>query len=655
MTHPEPMVRCTLTGHKKYLEPLIDVLHELNIFHVEDFVEGKDSFFKIGVPIGYGEDVSRKLVKVRSISNYLDVKDSDETIKENVIASDIDTRLDALDREISEKSAKKSALENRLKEIDSETTELGPFLSSDLDLDYYGGYENIVVYTGSVSKPLNEDTIREISGMSYLLYGGTGSHTFSLFVPKKYEKPIYSYLYELGFKDARIPNKHGKPSELLRALETEKTDIRTQLETLDAEIAQLKEDYSNFILASDEFLSILSEKAELPLRIATSDYAFIIDGWIPENRYDLLVSAVNSKTNNRVYITKQEVDVHNEQEVAKVPVKHSNRNLPKNFEWVVDLYSRPKYTEIDPATILMISFPLVYGLILGDMGYALVLLTLALLIKKFVKLDWLNPMLNVLIACQISAFIFGFLYGEFMGFPLASYTEHGITIPGLIPGYETIVFDTVLVAGEHLMFPVHRTHIIYTMLLATAFFGFLHLNLGFIIGFFNIKNRHGLKHAVLEKGSWLVIQIGVILAVAGYLALNSLIITAVGAVIALAGVIMLFMGEGIQGPIELPGLFGNILSYTRILAVGLSSIYIASTVNSIAFEMIWSPSSGFSPMAIVAVIVFVLGHLLNSCLSIIAPGLHALRLQYVEFFGKYYSGGGREYNPFGHIRKYTEE
>jgi V/A-type H+-transporting ATPase subunit I len=118
---------------------------------------------------------------------------------------------------------------------------------------------------------------------------------------------------------------------------------------------------------------------------------------------------------------------------------------------------------------------------------------------------------------------------------------------------------------------------------------------------------------------------------------------------------MLLKGEGIKGPIELPSLLSNSLSYTRIIAVGLSSIYIASTVNLIAFEMMWEPGTPIGVATIGAIIVFLFGHALNTALSIMAPGLHALRLQYVEFFGKFYEGGGRKYDPFGYIRKYTEE
>jgi len=114
---------------------------------------------------------------------------------------------------------------------------------------------------------------------------------------------------------------------------------------------------------------------------------------------------------------------------------------------------------------------------------------------------------------------------------------------------------------------------------------------------------------------------------------------------------MLVAGEGAVAVIELPSILTNTLSYSRLLAVGLSSIGIATAVNTMS-GMAWSSGGIY---IVLAAIIFILGHGLNTALSIIAPGLHALRLQYVEFFTKFYEGGGRIYNPFGYNRIYTEE
>jgi V/A-type H+-transporting ATPase subunit I len=653
MNYPRRMTKCLIAGHKKHLEPTINCIHELDLMHVEDYVAGDESDFDIGAPLSYGEQVSRELFKIRSISNQLQVKPNDETtrLSKTDVSENLGKRLAEIDAEINQNTQKASQLDARLKEIESAQKELLPFMSFDLDLSLCKNYDNLTVFSGMASS-LNEARLSEITG-AYQLYAESGSKFFILFVSSTVEKEVLSLLSDMGYRESKAPDKAGKPSEIYTALDIEKSEINAQIETLKAELSVLNEKYGNFILASDELLSIMNEKAELPLRIATSEHTFIIEGWIPTDSYDRFVQTVTEKTNNGVYITALEVDLHDEKEVAKIPVEYENPKVTSPLSAVVELYSRPKYTEIDPSTILAISFPLIYGMILGDIGYALILLTLAFLVMKFIKSDAVKSLMMVLVYCQISALIFGIIYGEFMGFALAGYVSHGVHYAGLIPGLETIVFNSAPL-GEQLMFPLHRSHMIMTFIVATALFGFFHINAGFIFGFLGIRKNHGLMHAVCEKLSWVIVQLGVIAAIAGWYFIGIPGALA-GAAVAVIGVGLLFKGEGIKGLVELPSLLGNILSYTRIIAVGLSSIFIASTFNMLAFEIIWSPNSGFSIMAIFAIFVFVAGHALNSMLSIIAPGLHAIRLQYVEFFGKFYSGGGRAYKPFGHLKKYTME
>lgn len=649
MSRPKEMTKAVIVGHKSILNNTIDSLHDTNLFHIEDFVED-ESGFKISKPLKNAEDVSKKLVKIRSIANYLGIVKKEPVVqKTDSVLRDLDSKLDELDRTIATKTESIAQLDNELKDLDSQKKEILPYLSINLDFDYYRGYDSLKVFAGTVKGSLDDSQISSIT-KAYEMYFDSQSKSVVLFVAKNDADRVYELLQSLGFRDLRVPERGGVPSDLLRFIEQKEVEVTKKIESLKVDLESLKVKYSDFILSSDEVLSIESQKAELPLRIATSANAFIIDGWIPTENYDKVVSAVNSATNGKAYITSLEID---EEEEAQVPVEYNNSNIAAPMQQIMDLYSRPKYTELDPSSVILFTFPLMYGLILGDIGYALILGVMALIIKKVVKSDAVKPLMDILIYCQISTFIFGIIYGEFLGFSLASlHTEHG-TVPGLIPGWETIVLFNGL-GGEEFMFPIHRTHMVMTMIGVTVVIGLLQLNLGYLLGFANISRNHGIKHAVLEKGSWLIIQLGVLVAAIGYLGGNSGL-TYVGAGILVLGIVMLTMGEGIKGPIELPSLMGNALSYSRIIAVGLSSIYIASTVNDIAFKMIWADHSKINFLAVAAIIVFILGHGLNTVLSIIAPGLHALRLQYVEFFGKFYEGGGKKYNPFGYIRKYTEE
>jgi V/A-type H+-transporting ATPase subunit I len=650
MSRPKRMTKAIVIGHKSVLKNTIDALHDSNLLHIEDFVED-ESGFKISKPFQNAEAVSKKLVKIRSISNYLGIEQTKPVVqKSDAVLRELDAKLDKLDSAILEKTTIINKYETDLKDTETQKKELLPFLSINLDFDYYRGYENLKVFAGSVKGNMEEGLISSVT-KAYELFFDPNAKTVVLFVDKKDEDKVSEVLQTLEFKELRVPERGGVPSELLKEAEQKEADASRKIESLKAEVASMKSQYADFLLASDEVLSIENQKAELPLRIATSENAFIIEGWVPSDKYDTLINSVNDATSGRAYVTSIEIEEEEEEE-GHIPVEYNNSKVVAPMQEILDLYSRPRYTEIDPASILFITFPFIYGMILGDIGYAIILGAMALAIKTFVKSDAVKPLMNILIYCQISTLIFGIIYGEFLGFPLASmHGEHGV-VQGLLPFWNTVTLFPGI-AGESFTFPVHRSHMVMTMIGVSIFVGLLHLNLGFILGFINLSH-HSLKHAVLEKGSWMIIELGVLVAALGYFGGNS-VLTYVGAGILVLGIVMLTMGEGIKGPIELPSLMGNSLSYARIIAVGLSSIYIASTVNDIAFGMIWTDHSKIGFAAIAAIIVFILGHGLNTVLSIIAPGLHSLRLQYVEFFGKFYQGGGKKFNPFGYIRKYTED
>ena len=643
MLKPKQMSRVLFVGHKDYLEPTIEVMHDMHVVHIEEYTDKE--YFSIGKPLAGADQDSKTLLKLRSIANFLGIKKTYlEPTSAKKVSSELVGKLDELDSAVSEKLKRKSEIESNIKDTETNIQEIKVFSGVPLNFDLCRGYETLHVFAGTIKKDAEIEANLNRVTTDYQLYAGT-TGTIVLFVPAKHTDEVAELLNDALFNEANIPAMSGVPDELLGELKTQRDMFVTDLESLYSEIDSMKAQYEEFVLASEELLSIETQKKEAPLFFATSEHAFIIDGWVPDDEFETLESRVKEATSDRVHVTLHEESTDGvAADDANPPIEYDNPKIVKPFEAVMNLYARPKYHEIDPTTFVFIAFPLFYGMILGDIGYALILLGISLYGRSKLHGEGWNSLFTVLIYCNISTLFFGILYAEFLGFPLAGLHGH----PGLIPGWETIELFAGL-SGEHITYPIHRTHLVTTLLVVTLLIGVIHINIGYILGFRNVLVKHGMKAAVLEKGGWMVLQLGIFLLLFGMMDIVPGMLP--GAAVFVVAVIMLVAGEGGTAIMEIPSILSNVLSYSRLLAVGLSSIGIASAIN-IMSGMMWSSGGVF---IIVAVFIFIFGHAINTALSVIAPGLHALRLQYVEFFTKFYEGGGRIYDPFGYNRIYTEE
>jgi V/A-type H+/Na+-transporting ATPase subunit I len=636
MFEPQAMTKVIIAGSKDYMNIAIDAMHKHDVVHIADFTD-EDEDFKIGKPHASITKLSQRAVSLRSIASYLSIKGKEDIpnkYPEGAIIDTLDEKTERLDFEVAQVADRISQIDSSIKEVKDKKRMLEPLRSFDLPLDLYRGYSSLVVFVGTLKGSPAIDDITNDYELEAAPYGR--GQAIALFVPREFEEDVQKRLQDQGYSALPLPEMEGTPKDLLVDIEAQLGELESEKTKSDEDQAELRQKYIDYILASDEYLSIETQKAEAPLRFATTKNAFIVEGWVPSKDLELVQGDMDATTNGHVAVA---VDTSEAADVDKVPIALSNPMPSRPLEVLVKAFSLPKYNEIDPTTFMVFLYPFLFGLMLGDIGYGAVVIALAVLLTRRIKSKGIQALAAVALYAGISSVIFGFIFNEFFGAEVFGHK-----------GLLTFVHE----------YPaIPRLDNVLTLLIVTLMIGVLMLTLGYVLGFVNEYRQHGLKHAVFAKVSWICMLWGGVLVIALILpplTAGSGIQLSAGLVgglaIAVAGFVMLIIGEGVIGIVELPGLLSNVLSYSRLLSIGISSAGIALAVNRLSDALFFSKGGVF---IILGVLLLIVGHAVNTALGILDSGLQALRLHYVEFFTKFYRGGGIKYKPFGFRRKYTEE
>ncbi len=657
MLTPEQMSKVLIAGPKDALDSVIAELDSQRLFHIEDFVENDQeeyTGYKIGNPLAGAGDISKELLRLRSVTGAFSLQGEDldpkARIRRSELAAQIEKELPRIEDEVESLLAKRSALENHQKEIEQKIEVLTPFADLRTDLSLLHGYRTLTIFAGTIGKKIDLGVPSEV----YHSESKKGNFLVAA-VPVEYRQEVERKLLDAQFQAVPIPDELGPAKERISVYNVQREADRKDLEEISNQINALKSQHSEFLAACDELLSIEAEKAEVPLRFATTDHAFVAEGWVPTESLEGLVNGITKASGGKAYVTQLPV----EEGKDLPPMEYHNINFVKPSQFLIDVYSRPKYTELDPTLIVSIVFPIFFGLILGDVGYGALLLAMSLGLRMVIKGDDGRMLLDVLRNASIASIIFGFLFSEFLGFP----------IPGLHPVLPTRHLNIGGEAGGH-------GPAVPELMIMAIWIGIAYITLGRILGMINhARQDHGSHRvkAVLANLGWIMVMWGILLMIwsffamplmpdlTGYPALVAgLSIPAIaGVVLILVGILLIARDSALE-IVELPTILSHVLSFARLVGVGLSSVAIAMVVNFIAIGLIIEPQLEHLTiigviLIIVGVFVFLLGHLFNAILGLLGGGLQSLRLNYVEFFTKFYKGGGRKYDPFGLKRRFTED
>jgi V/A-type H+-transporting ATPase subunit I len=612
MLKPYEMSRIVVAGQRKVQESAIKELHKLEILHIVE--HSKNELADIGDPLESANRLSEIIVKIRALIATLGIKKKEAKIELKGL-SEIDSTTNILSEKVSKLSDELGSTESLISKNQALKHDLEILKDINMPLENFAPYRSLASFTGYVINDTAQIK-QELSKTTekFMLFDSiVGKKTFiALFVDTKSKEQAENALQKMSFSQVNFANisslkgnaSHNlaKSNHLQAKLESRENNIKNRME-------KLGQENKAFLLAAEEFLSQELEKSEAPLKFAATKDSFLIKGWVPTGQLDDTIDRLNKVSKNKIFIHHE-----NASDKDNVPVKLDNKAYAKPFEFFIDMYSLPKYKEIDPTFFMFLTYPLFFGFMLGDMGYGIVSFALFYLLKK--KFPKGAALFNILLLSSVASVIFGAIYGEFFGLEEIGH----FAIPHLIS----------------------RAHGITELMFISIAIGVIHINWGLIAGFVNLKKAHGLKHAIFEKASWFILQFGIALlalSILGKIYLHWL----AGAIFLILSIIMLYKGEGVKGLIELPSILTNILSYLRLMAIGLSSVSIAVVVNDMAAGFFHQ--GGF--MILSGILILLVGHALNIVLGLFGSFLHSLRLHYVEFFSKFFEGGAEKYMPFG--------
>ena len=425
---------------------------------------------------------------------------------------------------------------------------------------------------------------------------------------------------KFSIEDIDIHHKYlsGTPEDIKKFVNEKKAAYANEREIINKEfIAIAKTKYAK-LKGINEMIHIEMMRAAIGVNFKKTQKTTLVEGWIPTKMFTKFKTVLNKVLKNRIII--EEIDT---KEIA--PTLLNRPGILKSFDYIMEFFSLPRSDEIDPTWVFIFSFLIFYGLMVSDVGYGLLSLGLAYLITK--KTDPEGLLYNVSKIWEVSAFsaiLFGFLSNQYLGFSLNHYWIN----------YQA--FDWI--------------KSIPMILLATVFFGITQIIIGLIFSFINNYNK-GHKLMAVSKITSIIAIIAGIITVAGFLFhVFSGTVSLVAAAIAIPAFISTFALSGIEAA-ETINLITHPLSYARIFGFGLASIIIAMLIDQ-AFAP--SLSHGI-PLFIVFLILFIVLHFLNMIMGIFEGIIQGARLNYVEFFSKFYIGGGTKFRPFSFKRNYTRE
>ncbi|MER2014409.1 MAG: V-type ATP synthase subunit I [Methanobrevibacter sp.] len=649
---------------EKYVAPTVDALHESGLVQVSDISESIQQDPELAELVApakatpYTGKLSSLLMKTNGISELLGdslseghgLKDTlmsfispDMPVQKEVEALSTEDFIKKAEDTLAQVESKTSVIEGKLSALDTETSELksnkslaNRLSNFDMDLALLKDSKYTSTTVGRINAESSSEIKNELSKLTDELEIFTvptddkEGEIITVVTLKEFSDDVYSTLRKFDFEKIEIGDVEGTPKQIISNADSRLLTIDSERAAVKKELKAVAEQWDDEILALKEQLENEKEKNEILSSFVQTKDAYVLEAWVPVKDTEKVEQLVEKSSEGHCAFETIEVEGTDDEDV---PVLQQNGWYSKPFEYLVDMYSPVRYNAIDPTIFVAITFPFFFGFCLTDAVYGLVVSAIGVvLLKGLGKIkESMRSFGWILIWSGLWAVILGLITNGFIG-----------DFPERIAGFR---LPTIFAPVEAFKNPQN-------ILIIAIAIGLLYVNIGFVLGAINNLRYGRKKEAIGSQLCWFVFEAGIILLALGYMMpAIGMIGYILGGILVLATIGMLIWANGAYGMMDIFGFMGDVLSFARLLALCLATGGIAMTVNILAVmvgDMI--PFAGI----VLAIIVFIFGHIANFAFQVLGAFINALRLNYVEFFAQFFEEGKGKFEAFKAKRTFTK-
>jgi len=672
MGFPARMKRFYILVHRSSLENLVKDLHQSGLVQITDTNKADKkvlSSLDFSVPHYYVHSVEKAYLRVEKLLEILNsVKVEREIpLKEKLFPKPIPLKVvDSRNKEalVNSTNSLLDRIESNIVDLSHQREETNENISThseklkvikrleklNVPLKWVGDTKYTHVRIGLVKEfEKFEAAYQEnhIKGFSYFVFdiGGSvkeqGIVAVSIMGSKK---EMDTFLHKTHFTDFDLTSfqEDRTPSQYQLVLTAEEKKLLDKKDELEARLRELGEQYEEQLEVLFEELEVEHDRDDVVKSFGRTKDVSVVSGWVPVRSVNDLRTVV-SKYKTSTYL--EDPDPEDE----SIPIKLYNNKFIKPFETMTGLFGLPKYNEMDPTTIMAIGFTFYFGVMLGDAGYGLIMLIACLFM--YFSLGRVSPFARTAgyigICLSTVTILAGLYFGSFFGDLIPRYLR-GNELLGLYP--------TIPYTGA----PYDALRSPMGLLLFSLAAGVITINIAILLGAItNIRNKQ-YKNVISVQLPWIFLQPG-----AGLLVMDKVFGlfalptwgTVVCAIAFFLGIGLLFIKAKGMFMFDLTGYLGDWLSFTRLMALGLGTTGIALVINVLVSLIMGAGASNIVLtiiMSIVGIILLIALHSFNLALQALGAGIHSMRLQFVETFGRFIEGGGEEFTPFTPTRTLTK-